>query len=105
MAREESYRSNWALGLAVFCSVLIFAGFGFYRGFLGFGGGTLAASKSLDQMASVISADKVPSPIQNSKETLQSVFSEINTQYQDLKESLSAVFVPFITGIEVYERK
>jgi hypothetical protein len=105
MAREVSYRGRWALGLAAFFFVLIFMGFGFYRGFLSFGNNTLADQKSSDQLANVISAEKAPSPMQNTKQTFQSVFSEINKQYKDLKESLSAVFVPFITGIEVYERK
>lgn len=102
--KPEASRNQWALSLAVLCSVLIFVGFGFYRGFLGFGGATLASSKNSDQLASVISAEKAPSPIANTKGTFRSVFSEISAQYQDLKESLSAVFVPFVTGIEVYER-
>lgn len=107
MEREESYRSRWALGSTLFCSFLILISFAFYKGFLSFGAGDgiIAKQKPESQLASVVSAEKVPSPIQNTKKTFQSAFYEIGKQYQDFKDSLSAVFVPFITGIEIYERK
>ena len=91
-----------ALGLAVTLSVFIFISFAFYRGFISFGNDN-AISKN--QAANVISAKSVPSPIQNSKETFTTAFDEIGKQYQKFKDSMSAVFVPFITSIEVYERK
>ena len=105
MEKSEEHRNRWALGLAVVCSVFIFTGWAFYNGYLNFGNnGTIAGQKSANQ-ASVVSAKKVPSPVENTKETFKTAFGEIGKQYQDLKDSMSAVFVPFITGIEVYERE
>ncbi len=102
MQREEAHRNKWALGLAVSFSFIIFISFAFYKDYLSFNGGNLMPKK---QVANVISADLAPSPIQNTKETFQAAFGEINKQYQDFKTSVSNVLVPFFTGIEVYERK
>ena len=105
MQRSESYRQKSALGLTLFCSIIIFVSFGFYKGFISFGNaGTLANEKSSNNVANVVSAKSVPSPIENSKETFKSSFGDIKKQYQSFKDSVSAVFVPFITGIEVYQR-
>jgi hypothetical protein len=106
MTKSDEHRSRWALGLSVSFSILIFVSFAFYKGFLSFGnGGVIAQQKTSNQVANVISAKLAPSPIQNTKETFKSAFDEIGKQYQAFTDSLSAVFVPFITGIEVYERK
>jgi len=106
MEREENYRSKWALGLSVSLTLIIFFSFAFYKGYLSFGNNNLMASKkSASQMANVISADAVPSPIQNTKEIFDSAFNEIGKQYKQFTDSLSSVFVPFISSIEVYERK
>lgn len=106
MEKPESYRNKWALGLAIVFSVFIFFGWALYNGYLNFGNeGTMATPKSTSQVAGVVSAKSVPSPVENTKETFQAAFGEINKQYQEFKDSISAVFVPFITGIEVYERE
>lgn len=102
MAGSEAHRNRWALGLSVTLSVFIFMSFAFYKGFLSFGGGYTAPKQ---QVANVISADSAPSPVQNTKETFKAAFGEINKQFGEFKDSLSAVLVPFVTGIEVYERK
>ena len=102
MAKSEEHRNKWALGLAVTFSVFIFVSFAFYKGYLSFGNNNIMPK---NQTANVVSADLAPSPIQNTKETLKAAFGEINKQYQDFKNSISAVLVPFVTGIEVYERK
>lgn len=102
MQREEAHRNKWAFGLAVSFSVFIFISFTFYRGYLSFGNNSAVSQK---QVANVVSADKVPSPIQNTKETFSTAFGEINKQYKEFTNSVSAVLVPFFTGIEVYERK
>jgi len=47
----------------------------------------------------------VPSPIENTKQVFGAAFDEIGKQYQELKDSFSSVFVPFISSIEVYERE
>jgi hypothetical protein len=102
MEREEEYRNKWALGLTVTLSVVIFVSFAFYKGYFNLGGNNVA-SKS--QMASVVSAESVSSPIQNTKKTFGAAFDEINKQYKQFTDSVSSVLVPFVTGIEVYQRK
>jgi hypothetical protein len=98
MEREEEHRGKWATGLTFGVFVLIFMSFAFYKGFFSFG-------NSQTQVANVISVEKAPSPIQNTEETFGAAFSEIGKQYQSFKDSLSGVLVPFVTGIDVYERK
>ena len=105
MEREESYRKRWALGLSIVLTVFIFVGFAFYKGYVGFGGGNIARQKSASQAANVISAENVISPIQSAKETFGTVLGELGKQYEKFKESVSDVFVPFVSGIEVYEKK
>ena len=102
MSKPEEYRNRWALGLSVTLSVFIFVSFAFYKGYLSFGSEKLAVGqKYSEQVASVVIA---PSPVENTRKTFETAFEEINKKYQEFKDSLSAVFVPFITGIEVYER-
>lgn len=106
MEQPEAHRNRWALGLSITFSVLIFVSFAFYKGFFNFGSVDLIGSqKSKSQVANVISADVALSPIQNTKATLGAAFKEIGKKYEELKTSVSNVFVPFVTGIEVYERK
>ncbi len=106
MEEPEERRNKWALGLAVTCSVFIFFGWAAFNGYLNFGNnGTVVDQKSASQTAAVVSAKEVPSLTQNTKETFKSAYSEIGEKYQEFKDSISAVFVPFITGIEVYERE
>lgn len=102
LEQSEDHRKRWALGLSLALTALIFVSFGFYKGFISFDS---KSPKSFDQVANVISAEKAPSPIQNSKNAFKDAFKEINEQYQNFKKSVSGVLVPFVTGIEVYERK
>jgi|SRR3989344_5405296 len=97
MERDEEHRNKWALGMTVALSVFIFTGFAFYNGYL--------KIPSSSQAANVVSADLAPTPLTNSKQTFGAAFEEISKQYSLFKESVSAVLVPFITGIEVYDRK
>lgn len=106
MSKSEDHRNRWALGLSVTFSILIFTSFAFYKGYLNFGNNDIMAQeKPRSQVATVISADLVPSPIENTKKTLEAAFGEISKQYKNFSDSISAVFVPFVTGIEVYDRK
>lgn len=106
MEKPEEHRERWALGLSVFFTAIIFVGFGFYKGFLNFGGmGAIANQTYQDNMANVVSAKSVPSPIESTKQTFEAAFGEIGKQYQQLKDSMSSVLVPFISNIEVYQRK
>ena len=106
MQREEDHRNKWAFGLTLLMSIFVFTSFVFYKGFISFGNeGVLAQKGSRAEVATVISADLAPSPLESSKKTFSDAFDGIIKQYDLFKDSLSAVFVPFITGIEVYERK
>lgn len=98
MSKTERERSRWAFGMTVALTALIFVSFAFYRGYLSFGG-------SGTQVANVVSADLAPSPIENTKNVFGAAFGEIGQKYQEFKDSLANVFVPFITGIEVYQKK
>jgi hypothetical protein len=102
MEKPEEHRNKWALGLSVTFTVLIFISFAFYKGYLTFGNGYTAPQT---QTANVVSAKSVPTPIESTGETFKTAFDEIKKQYNSFTDSLSAVFVPFITGIEVYQRK
>lgn len=105
MRKPEKHRNKWALGLSVTLSMLIFTSFAFYKGYFSFGNNILFQEKPKSQVATVVSADVAPSPFENTKKTFEAAFEEISKQYKDFSDSLSAVFVPFITGIEVYDRK
>lgn len=105
MQSSEQNRNRWAVGLTIFCSALIFIGFAFYRGFLSFGEGMIAGEENKNQTANVISAEAVPSPLENSKEAFSAAFKEIGGQYQKFKDSMADVLVPFVTSINVYERE
>lgn len=108
MERDESHRNKWALGLSVTLSVFIFLGWAFYRDFinLNFNNmGVVAQKPAVSQEANVVSATSAPSPLENSKETFRAAFEEIGKRYDALKQSISDVLVPFVTGIEVYERQ
>lgn len=106
MQREEGHRNKWALSLSVFFTLIIFFSFAFYRGYLSFSNKNIVSNPPAGgQVANVVSADLVPSPIQNTKETFKSAFGEIGKKYKEFENSISNVLVPFFTGIEVYERK
>lgn len=106
MQRDEAHRNKWALGLSISLTLVIFFSFAFYKGFLSFGNdNAIAGVKSQNQVANVVSAKSLPSPIENTKETFSAAFGEIGKQYQEFKDSISTVLVPFFTGIEVYDRK
>lgn len=104
MEREDSYRNRWALGLTISLSLVIFTSFAFYKGYLSVGSPKMATA-SKNQVANVVAAEKAPSPIQSSASTFKSFFYEIDKQYQDFKASVADVLVPFVTGIDVYERE
>ena len=105
MQETEEHRNKWALGLSLALTTFIFVGFAFYKGFVEFGNNPTMAKNEPYQTPNVLSVDLVPSPLQNSKQTLLAGFDEILKQYNLFKESLAAVLVPFVTGIDVYERK
>lgn len=106
MQKGEEYRNKWALGFTIIIFLFIFTGFGFYKGYINLGNGeVMAQKKSSNQVANVVAADLAPSPFDNSKKTFSAAFDEIAKQYDLFKESVSAVLVPFVTSIDVYESK
>ncbi len=106
MEREESHREKWALGLSVTMSVFILVGFAFYRGFITINHNEPIVKRQIaEQSATVAAASEASSPISNTKEAFKAAFQEIHKKYNEAVSSVSAVIVPFVTGIDVYERK
>lgn len=104
MEQPEESRNRWAFGLATTFTILIFFSWMFYNGYMNFGGkGTVAKEKKTNQVAAA--AVSAQSPLENSKEVFKAAFKEIDSKYQEIKNSIANVLVPFVTGIEVYERK
>lgn len=99
MERPEAHRNKWALGLATTFSLVIFVAFGFYKGYL-----SIQNTNQVEKVA-IVPAEKAPSPIENSKTVFGEIFTDFKSKYTDLKESMAAVFVPFITSIEVYDNQ
>jgi len=102
MEKSEEERNRWALGLSITLTILIFISFAFYKGYINLRSGS---SVYKNQVANVVSAESVPSPIENTKQTFKSAFNEINKQIREFKDSVADVLVPFVTGIEVYKNK
>lgn len=101
MEQPEEYRNKWALGLTISVTVLVFVSFSVYRGFISFGSSGAVAQKSEPQVAAVAAA---PTPFENSKGAFQNTWGEIKKQYGAFTDSIANVLVPFIEGIEVYEK-
>ena len=102
MEQPEEHRNKWALGLAVSLTVLVFISFGIYRGFISFGGTGTVAQESEKQIAATVVAS---SPFENSKGVFEGTWAEIEKQYRAFTDSMADVLVPFIEGIEIYERE
>lgn len=104
MQQPEEHRKKWAAGLTIACSILVLTGFAFHKGFLSVNvSGILAKEEAPKQVAAAAAAD-APSPVDNAKETFQAAFGEIKETYKEFTSSLSDVIVPFMTGIEVYQK-
>lgn len=120
MQKSESYRINVARALTIVVFSFILTGFAFYEDLISFNNNinNVATNKNLNenygQLASVASVNlvnknvgknqNVPSPIENTKETFKNFFDEIEIQFNNLKDSVSSVIVPFITSIDIYQR-
>jgi hypothetical protein len=101
MQKPENERAKWAVGLSLVVYLFIFTGFAFNKGYVSVA--TKSDPKNSDVAAVVVSAEKAPSPLQNSKGIFSEVTGEVKAQYEVLKESLESVFVPFFTSIEIYD--
>ncbi len=101
MQKPENERAKWAIGLSLIVYLFIFTGFAFNKGYISV---TTKSDPKVSQVAAVVvSAEKAPSPLQNSKGIFGEVVGEAKAQYGVLKESLESVFVPFFTSIEIYD--
>ncbi len=112
MTREKEYRNKWALALTALTFVLVLAAFGFYKGFLPLGGGAAAltssqkaAEEEAEREMIAKNTQKMPSPLQNSVQTISTAASEMKTVYDSFVGSLSSVLVPFISSIDVYNKE
>ena len=124
LQKPESYRHKVAAGSAFGITLVIAAVWAFTNGFFGFGTTTtvtrtesgsqqLIASAVASNSSVTASASKTTprksdntanSPLDNTKNAFGAAFGEIGKQFEGLKESLASVLVPFITGIDVYEK-
>ena len=104
--RPESTRRKIAFSLSLFISLLIFSGWALNKGYFGYSTTTVAQNSEgvLESSSSSTEAPKVGSPLVNSESTFNSAFDQIKEQFNILKESLASVLVPFITGIDVYNK-
>ena len=99
--KPEHVRHKIALGGAFLITLIIFVGWAFSKGFFGYSNTTVVTETKI--VEKTISQAK--SPIGNTKSTFSSVFSGVSAQYDALKESVASVIVPFITGIDVYNKQ
>ena len=106
MSRERDHRNKWANTLTAITFCIVLLSFSFHKGFINFSSPVVQNSPSASlETANVVDASKVPSPIENSKQTINAAFDEIKNQYSNILENLSSVLVPFISNIDVYEQK
>lgn len=104
--KPESYRHKVAFFAATVLSFLIFVGWAGFKGYIALPNGTVAYEPQAQNIAAVAGAKtEAPSPFDNSVSALKAAWSQFGDEYASLKESLSNVLVPFISGIEVYESK
>lgn len=99
--KPEDARRRAALGMSLVITAIIFAGWLGSKGWIGLP----QKNDTRLQTAQVIDAKNVESPIDTSKKALSGAGIEIKSAINDFNESISRVLVPFMTGIEIYERK
>ena len=92
--KSESTRRKIAFGTSLAISLLIFASWFYHKGYLDYGT-PIIAQKSEETSVPVV---------KNTISSFDSVFTQIGKQYDAFKESVASVLVPFITGIDVYNK-
>lgn len=109
--KPEKTRKTIALSVSGAVFLSMFSIWFYANGYFGFSKPTTitADPESQTQLANVsssLSSDKkeYSSPFQNTKNVFSGTIEQISKQYDLLKESLSSVFVPFITSIDVYQK-
>jgi hypothetical protein len=89
-----------AFGGAVIVSLLIASGWVYSTGYLDYGTPVVAESSIKKEEIKKVA----PAPLANASSSFDSIFAQISEQYDALKASVASVFVPFITGIDVYNK-
>ncbi|MEK7117178.1 MAG: hypothetical protein AAB861_00190 [Patescibacteria group bacterium] len=103
--QPESYRHKVAFFTTTVISLAIFVSWAGFKGYIGFPEGQVAYTPEQNVAALTASQIEPASPFDNSMNAFKAAFSKFGEEYNSLKESLSNVLVPFISGIEVYESK
>lgn len=100
-SKPEDHRRKVALGMSLTITAFIFVGWLSSKGWIGF----TPSSDSKLQTAQVIQADKAISPIKSTSKTFKEAGDQIKAATKEFTDTISQVFVPFVTGIEIYQRK
>lgn len=103
--RPESYRHKVAFFTSSIISLAIFVSWAGFKGYIGLPNGQVAYTPEQNVAALAATQTEPASPFDNSINAFKAAFSQFGEEFESLKESLSNVFVPFISGIEVYESK
>lgn len=108
--KPESYRHKIALFTSTTFSLIVFVAWASFNGFIGMPKSSVAEENPSQNTATVSEAslnlsEEALSPLGNSKSALKAALDQFSAQFGVLKESLSNVLVPFMSGIEVYESK
>lgn len=97
LQKSESHRRKIALASTFFIFMLIAGVWGNMRGFLG-------NSTQVDEAPAItVEVARPAKPTKAIGNSFSGVLRELTKQFDSFKESLASVFVPFITGIEVYD--
>ena len=99
--KPEATRRKVAFSVSLFVTLVIFSGWVYNKGYLDYDAPIIAQNSQETSEKQEVSA---PSPIENTTSSFDSIFAGIRIQYDALKESVAAVLVPFITGIDVYNK-
>lgn len=104
--KPESHRHKVALGTSFLVTLLIAGVWAGQKGFFGFSEETVVTKNQVEVVDKnpVAKNQKENSPLANTKNAFSAAFSEINVKYSEIKESMSSVIVPFMTGIDVYDK-
>ena len=105
LEKPKEHREKWANGLSILLCIVILFSWVVYRGFFGisFSNNTLVKEETnKENLANIISADLAPSPTENTKNFVMDSFGQMKEEVKNFKSSIESVFVPFITGIDVY---
>ena len=105
---KESHKRSISIFLSSFFTIIFIFFWMIDRGFVGKSNESvenqsMAKVEKKEEIKSTVS--KNMSPMEVIKRSVYSSAKSSKEIYLNIKESMASVFVPFITGIEIYERK